>query len=451
MTIFIQIRDFFASVRLAVFTLCLLALTSIIGTVIPQNQPQAWYIAKYGEKTAAFFQFFDIDRMYSSWWFCSLLTLLAVNLIVCSIHRFPLAWQQIQQDNTALPCSRIYAMNGAKIWQNLPKDFSFAAVGELLTQRGWQGTQVEKKEGAEEDAILYFSQKGRWSRLGVYLVHLSILLIFLGAVIGSSYGFRASVFIAEGEAVDTVYSLDDRTPIPLGFSLHCSSFQIEFYPPSIHSAMPKEYTSRLAVLKDGETAAAKTIEVNSPLTYQGITFYQSSFQPLEDFFISIEADKKDGRNRAKRIFAASFRQEIEWQEEALRFGILNVQAKGDQAAAEKLWIKAADSPAKQIIFTDNSSREIELGGKKYRIAVKQRYATGLQATKDPGVWLVYLGCMVMLAGLYMAFFMSHQRLWLLWDKPQKKLILSGSSNKNRDAFQQKLQQLQKELTGIIQK
>ena len=39
--------------------------------------------------------------------------------------------------------------------------------------------------------------------------------------------------------------------------------------------------------------------------------------------------------------------------------------------------------------------------------------TGLQVAKDPGVWIVWLGCTLMMAGyLYVAFFMSHRRIWV---------------------------------------
>ena len=70
-----EVWGFFASVRLAIFTLCSLALTSIIGTVIPQNKPDSWYVETYGPATAQFFQVLDIPDMYGSWWFLILLGL----------------------------------------------------------------------------------------------------------------------------------------------------------------------------------------------------------------------------------------------------------------------------------------------------------------------------------------------------------------------------------------
>jgi cytochrome c biogenesis protein len=72
------------------------------------------------------------------------------------------------------------------------------------------------------------------------------------------------------------------------------------------------------------------------------------------------------------------------------------------------------------------------------------YATGLQVAKDPGVWLVYLGCGLMLLGLYMAFFLTHKRIWLYKhvDAGGTTLNLGGSSNKNKPAFAKLFDQLE---------
>ncbi|HAX96016.1 MAG TPA: cytochrome c biogenesis protein ResB, partial [Prolixibacteraceae bacterium] len=88
------IWDFFASVKLAIINLFILSTTSIIGTIIPQKESAQWYIDKYGETTANFFQVLSFTPdMYSSVWFVLLLGLLCLNLIVCSLDRFPGVWR----------------------------------------------------------------------------------------------------------------------------------------------------------------------------------------------------------------------------------------------------------------------------------------------------------------------------------------------------------------------
>ncbi len=39
---------------------------------------------------------------------------------------------------------------------------------------------------------------------------------------------------------------------------------------------------------------------------------------------------------------------------------------------------------------------------------EQAYYTGLQVTKDPGVWYVYAGFILMILGCWVTFFMSHR-------------------------------------------
>ena len=75
------------------------------------------------------------------------------------------------------------------------------------------------------------------------------------------------------------------------------------------------------------------------------------------------------------------------------------------------------------------------------------YATGLQVAKDPGVWVVYIGCGLMMLGLFMAFFMSHKRIWLYRhvDGDSSTLYLSGSANKNKAGFTKIFNDLEKRI------
>jgi cytochrome c biogenesis protein len=77
--------------------------------------------------------------------------------------------------------------------------------------------------------------------------------------------------------------------------------------------------------------------------------------------------------------------------------------------------------------------------------VQQRNYTGLQVTKDPGVWIVWLGCGMMIFGLFVAFFMSHRRLWVrLCHDPERVdrylLSVAGSANKNKPGFEKEFEQ-----------
>ncbi len=88
--------DFFCSLKLTIVTLILLASTSVIGTVIQQNLSPREYLRVYSETTFRILSDLDFFDMYHSWWFLSLLALFAVNLIACSIKRFPRVWKTVK-------------------------------------------------------------------------------------------------------------------------------------------------------------------------------------------------------------------------------------------------------------------------------------------------------------------------------------------------------------------
>ncbi|MDP2752963.1 MAG: cytochrome c biogenesis protein ResB, partial [Nitrospirota bacterium] len=69
--------------------------------------------------------------------------------------------------------------------------------------------------------------------------------------------------------------------------------------------------------------------------------------------------------------------------------------------------------------------------------------TGLQVRKDPGVWVVYLGCITIAIGLFMAFFMSHRKLWvgIVEDKNNTRVTIGATSNKNSTSFERKINKM----------
>ena len=152
------------------------------------------------------------------------------------------------------------------------------------------------------------AQKGVYSRLGVYVTHLSIILIFVGALTGAFFGYKALLNLPEGEASDKVYLRNEpmwdqimaalgiaKSPVihnpegglpamPLGYWVQCNNFDVDYYQGAQGpTGMPSEYHSTLSVYNlDKEKVLDKHIRVNDPLSYRGITFYQSSYGPLPD-------------------------------------------------------------------------------------------------------------------------------------------------------------------------
>jgi cytochrome c biogenesis protein len=75
-----------------------------------------------------------------------------------------------------------------------------------------------------------------------------------------------------------------------------------------------------------------------------------------------------------------------------------------------------------------------------------RMYTGLQVAKDPGVEIVWIGCTLMCLGLYIAFFMSHKRIWVVVSKGHARMY--GNANKNQAAFSMQFDDLADKLSSL---
>lgn len=436
----------FASVQLALFLLLVLAATSVIGTIIPQNYVPAFYVQRYGEKTAQFFQLLDIPDMYNSWWFLGLLGLFSLNLIVCSLERIPQVIRLLRRDNLALTPEQIRRMPLRKeLIVQSTLDQATERVEHLFSRHGWRAKTAEKDGGR-----LFAAEKGGWSRLGVYVVHCSILIILAGAVTGSSsvaekilhrpsFAFKGSIMLPEGQTTGHIITFNQNRHIDLGFQLRCDDFSIEYYP----NGTPKTYRSLVTILEDGNVARQEKIEVNKPLTYKGVTLYQSSYQPYQNYKVVLKR-QADGLSTASVI---SPDEEVSWPQGGVSYGIINQEGKKEITRRLKIWF--TDHRGEPSVFWTDVEKEtvIERAGGTYHLRIDQMYATGLQATKDPGVGLVYGGCMLMLLGLYVAFFLSHRRLFAFVreDGNQCRIFCAGDANKNKVGFERNFSELIKML------
>lgn len=426
--------DFFCSLKLSIFLLIGLAATSIIGTVIPQG-PQPEYLERLSQAKLKLYTTLGFFDMYHSWWFILLLYLLTVNLVACSIKRLPRVWRIIAEPSLVLDDglekslgnTHEFKMDGdAALLRDKVAAFMKAEFAEPV---------ITETEGGEYHL---FAQKSPYSRLGVYVVHLSIIIIFIGAIIGSFSGYKAFVQIAQGTSTSSVFDVRKQEEKKLDFSVRCEDFSVSYY----DTGQPKEYKSILTILENGAPVEGYKnipVVVNRPLSYKGITFYQSSFEPIgpPTFLLSVR-----GRNGDK---PASFR--IAGGERINLPGIGAVQVQdyapevggampGYSGPAAKLEITRADGRS-QYATVLLKHKEFDLQRNDDLVftldAINQRFATGLQVAKDPGVWVVWTGCGLMVAGIFIAFFLSHKRLWARISRGRA--VLAGTANKNQSAFE----------------
>jgi cytochrome c biogenesis protein len=418
--------EFFSSVKLALFCFFTLAIASIVGTIIPQKESPDLYIQKYGESTAEIFRLLNIPDMYNSWWFVSILSLFSINLIVCSIDRLPTVWKLVTMDNLATKPGRLEKMlPRMRFGSSKPMQEITAEMEQTLNGAGWKPSRREIEGG-----ILFFSQKTPWVRFGVYIVHLSILVIFAGAIIGTLFGSKGSIMIREKSIVPYFYQFGSLEQKPLGFDLRVNDFTLTYY----DTGAPKEFRSDLTVIDNGQEVLNKSIVVNDPLDYKGYTFYQSSYQSYDEYWVTIQ----DQNTGLRKTFLARPGVELKWREAGVTFGIVNLM-QPDRWGRYRLKIWFSDGKGEPSVFWLDKETlvSVERQDTAYAFKSEQLFSTGLQVAKDPGVWPVYIGCTLMLLGLIVAFFLSHKRVWVyIYEEESKtKLLIAGSSNKNKVGFE----------------
>lgn len=434
---FIQgVWDFFCSLKLSISLLILLAVTSIIGTVIPQfpNVPPE-YIQSLGSSKLFLYKNLGFFNMYHSWWFILLLYLLTVNIVACSIKRLPRVWKIISEPNLVMDSG---------LEKSLSLTHEFKMPGDVATIRD-KMTAFLKAEFASpvvtevNGEYHLFAQKTPYCRLGVYVVHFSIIIIFIGALLGSYFGYKAFVNIVEGTSTSTVYNPRSEKPIDLGFAVKCEKFSVSFY----DTGAPKEFKSILTILENGQPVSGYVnipIVVNSPLTYKGITFYQASYGPAGEgavYHFTVRDRKGEAESRLlvrqgekTPLPGGGYIQVVEAVPE------VKVYMPQFSGAAAKIEIAPAGGvPQQVILFQKFPQIDERRGGEQIFTydGAEERFYTGLQVAKDPGVWVVWLGCALMVAGICLAFFFSHKRVWIR--VTQGRVIVGGSASKNPSGFQ----------------
>ena len=447
---------FFSSVKLTLFLLIVLAIASILGTVIPQ-MPQRESLEFAKGLSPGMFKFFSVINlfdMYHSLWFRLLIGCLALNLIICSMDRFPATWRQFRFRP---------GPDRSKPFENLPLNQTFRADGNVEdianhVTRFIKNYYRKIQSKHTEDRHYFLCEKGRYSRFGVYLVHLSVLIILIGGLMGSFFGFDGYINIVEGEQIDAIEVRKRTTPLKLGFDVRCDKFMVNFY----DNGAPKEYRSELSFSVNGKEMEKKNLLVNHPIKFKGMTFYQSSYGEIPG-----------NKARLKIVWHKNANETIDIEAEKGKsyplpgnegqFKVLKVDAnlRGMMGPAALISIRPSKGEETHFWVFQNwdtlqtrfpkqmlQSPMLNASSFKpytfYLQGLESKFYTGLQVNKDPGVSIVWIGCFLMIGGFFVTFFMSHRRVWVRVSSARHGCTISiaGTSNKNPVG-------LQREVTHLI--
>lgn len=449
-----KIWDSLCSVKLTIFLLVLLAGTSIIGTIIPQGEAGGQFIKNLGPVFQKIVVSFQLQDMYHSLWFQLIIFILTLNLIACSINKLPGTFR-LYKKIPSPDREKIYSDASAdrKIKSRRTASETFTLVKDVIRRH------YSRTVGKKDDSSIYlYADRGRYSLFGVYLVHFSVILILAGAIIGSLYGFKGYVNIAEGESVDSVsiFGSSGHNHKDLGFTVSCDKSTVEYY----DDGRPKEYKSDIRISVDGKTVKEASLLVNHPLTFRGITFYLSNMGVVPGDEALITVNTKDGKKPA-----------------TLHATLGKPTPLPDNGGEIILEDTSEDfmrmmGPAVLIRVKPSVGEEAQIWLFKYYKEVQERFSsilkrspkfnpaavepftftlddvelvplTGLQVNKDPGIFFIYSGFFAIVIGLFITFFTSHRRVWVKIQEDGKgaRITVAGRANKNPVGMENDLDRL----------
>jgi cytochrome c biogenesis protein len=454
-SIWTKIYQTLSSVRTGIFLIIVVGIFSAVGTVIlqrPTSEPDQIQRA-YSPETLLWLDRLGLTDIYHTWWFLLLLCSFCVCLIFVSLDRWPNAWKVY---------SKPVRFMDPKLRMGLPETVKIAVKDEagalsvaerVLSRFGFKSQRV-----TENGETALFAEKQRYSVFALYLVHLSLLCIFSGYILDGVVGYRGNINVPEGKALNQI-TLRDNKPgesnkKTLPFLIRCDGAGEETYA----DGSPKKWWSKLTVIKDGKEVVAKTIVVNDPLVYGGLHIYQASMgrsnTPKTLIFaatpatggaeqsVEVPMDGKallpDGESLSVLRWVPDYYvqdNEVYTKSEdpenpAVQLGLTN--AKGE---TKKLWI---------LYSKMNSTKGQDA---PYAFALKgANWAkfTGLEVSHHPGQFGIWIGVVLMAIGLMIAFYTQHSRIWAAIaddGKGGKLLWLGGTTNKNRDRFHTKFEQI----------
>jgi cytochrome c biogenesis protein len=430
------------SIKFAIVLLVLLVAASIIGTLVPQGLTENQYRTKYGEIYNLMIKLQLID-VYHSYWYTALLAIFCINLVSCSILNLKPLINILRNKNYV---SDSLELKNMAFYKEIP--FSSKANQAKMDEASQKiknaiTRNFYRLKYSDESKRIYYFEKGRLGRLGPLITHASIILILLGGILVSRLGFSEYINVPIGTTMDVPHA---------NFQIRADDFKAEFYP---DSQTPKEYTSVLTIIEDGVQKLTKTIEVNHPLGYKGIRFYQSSYGASDS--ITVELSKKSKDNEKKDFIGAyTINPYHDFQVPNTQLKIKLAEYVPDFVINDSGGIDSRsnnpNNPAALIEIYDGNESKYKswvfqkfpefhaTADSEYSVKfISTGYYTGLQVSRSPFLFIVWLGFLTMVIGMFLAFYMQYKRIWT--KVSADKIEIGGSSYKNRTGFDKEDRQL----------
>jgi len=304
------VLEFLGSMNLAITLLVIVAVASVIGTVLQQNQPYPDYILKFGPFWFDIFLQLGLYDVYGTGWFIGILAFLMLSTSVCIYRQAPILWREMTRFRTQVRLDSLRGFHQRAEWQwpNQRPDSVLQVVSDLIQKRGYRWQVADHGDHQVVAAV-----KGRFNRLGYLLTHTAIVVIAIGGLLdgnlwlkikewrgelrietrdlaardlppesrlapGTIPAFRGNVMLPEGSSANFIFLRvrDGFVLQELPFAIELKDFQVAYY----DTGQPKSFISEVLIHDQehlGDQPLAATIRVNHPLVYRGYAIYQSDF------------------------------------------------------------------------------------------------------------------------------------------------------------------------------
>ena len=297
---------FLSSMRFAVALLSVLAIASVVGTVLQQNQPKQNYVVKFGAFWTEIFEFLGLFDVYASAWFTLIMLFLVLSTSLCLWRNVPPFLREMRSFRLQTTAKSLAHMKHTALLSD-----NMGSLKTEIAEKYWQVNGFQTRITSREDgSVLLSAKKGAMNKWGYIFAHAAIIVICLGGLVdsnlllkigmltgkivpdtssqyardfqaasrlsASNLSFRANAEVVEGQTIEAAFINADKGLLlqELPFTLELKKFHIDFY----NTGMPKDFASAIVVTdKASGNRVAQTIRVNHPLTINGITIYQSTY------------------------------------------------------------------------------------------------------------------------------------------------------------------------------
>ncbi len=453
------------AIKTGVILLILVVILSAAGTVIlqrPTTDADEMQRA-YSPQVLRLLDGLGLTDVFHAWWFVLLLILVSLSIIAASVQRFPNAWRYF---------SRPYKSPDEAFRKALPSqglipiqdDNEEAALS--VAERAFHKAGFRPERIVRENSFSVFGERNRFSEMAVYVVHASLLLIFLGGIVDALYGWRAFVTLTRGQQSSQVEP-QKGVKRTLPFAIRCEGAGQENYA----DGTPKRWWSDLAVVKDGQVVLRKQIVVNDPLVYEGVRFYQASYGKSGklDKLVLTAAPRNGGASKEIAIgpdetvrlddettvrlaefipdYVVSdgqvYSRSNELHNPAAHL-VVESRKSGQNNSGQNINVWLPPIPGHE----ENASSPFAFEGKDIQMA----YFTGLEVSHEPGQWGVWAGVVLMGFGLAFVFYFVHTRVWAVPVRDaggRLMLWIGGTANKNKDVFEQRFRELVEQIAEEV--